>query len=484
MERRPVIVTEQVATAPDDDPAQSTVAANTDKSTNPGRVSTATSTDAVKQTPKPDKHLYQIDFVRLVTFASVILDHIILVVPALVTMSTGALGMLLRYTRDSFFALTGFVLTYQYRDRELKATTFWRRRYKLIGLPFVTWTFFYWFYNRYLGGGWADLRAIADSAATITEAIKSIGYDLVLGHAMYHLYFLSVSMQIYAVFPLILWVLRRTWGYHRYLLAAAAAFHFLLLHAITGPWRWHLIDSPLRVVVNHIEVTILPYILYILVGCVAAMHFPAFQSFMSRFRWPVIASSLVVVVATVVYFVHEVDLGIDIERASNVFLVHNAFAYIAIIAILYCLGTLWQDRRRPGSVADNFMRTAADRSFGIYLAHALALSALLPTIDAHLNIAPWPRMLLSFAMTVVLTVFIVEVLRRSPISLITTGRGTLDWRAQNGTRSLLVGVGALVVGVALRLLDQSLLGNVVIATALLLIVSAAVVLRKQAAAAA
>lgn len=409
------------------------------------------------------------------TFASVILDHVILNIPHIVNMSTGAVGLMMRYTRYSFFALTGFVLTYQYRDRELKALTFWRRRYKLIGLPFVTWSLFYWVYGRYIAGGWTDLRALFDSAASIGLALKSICYDLITGNAWYHLYFLSVSMQIYLVFPGILWVLRRTWGYHRYLLAGSFAFHLGLIYLMTSPPVPFFDHGVQMTIARHLVATILPYQFFILAGCVAAMHYPAFQRFMVRWRLPVIVVSVAVITATIIYFVHQVDLGITIERASNVFLVHNVFAYIAVILILYCLGTLWQDRRRPGSVADGFMRTAADRSFGIYLAHALALSALMPVITKHAGGAPWPLLLLSFVGTVVLTVFIVEVLRRSPISLITTGRNRIDWRTQNAGRSLLVGVFGIIVGAAIRILVEPLPGNLVMATGALLVVSALVV---------
>ncbi|MET9201396.1 acyltransferase [Gordonia sp. NPDC003585] len=427
------------------------------------------------KTRKPDKHLYQIDFVRLVTFASVILDHVILNIPHIVNMSTGAVGLMMRYTRYSFFALTGFVLTYQYRDRELKPLTFWRRRYKLIGLPFVTWSLFYWVYGRYLVGGWSNVASNFESAESITLAVKSICYDLITGNAWYHLYFLSVSMQIYLVFPGILWVLRRTWGYHRYLLAASFAFHLWLIYAMTSPPMQFIPAGVHTALSKHLVATIIPYQFFNLAGCVAAMHYPAFQAFMVKWRKVIIPAGIAVIAATIVYFVNQVDLGISIERASNVFLVHNVFAYIAVILILYCLGTLWQDRRRPGSVADGFMRTAADRSFGIYLAHALALSALMPIIREHAGSAPWPLLLLSFLGTVVLTVFIVEVLRRSPISLITTGRNRLDWRQQNAGRSLIVGIVAIGIGVAVRLVIEPLTGNLIIATAALLVVSAVAV---------
>ncbi|AZG46038.1 acyltransferase [Gordonia insulae] len=426
-----------------------------------------------------DKHLYQVDFVRLVTFASVILDHVILGVASGTDVAAGGLGLLLRYTRYSFFALTGFVLTYQYRDRELRPLTFWRRRYKLIGLPFVVWSLFYWIYGRYRVGGVSGLRDLVDSPQSIMLSLRSIGYDLITGNAWYHLYFLSVSMQIYAVFPLILWVLRRTWGYHRYLLLVSYAAQTTLLYFMVRPTPSFFTHGPQHALWSHLVATIFPYQFFILSGCVAAMHYPAFQRFMLRWRWPVVGAAVVAIALTLAYYLHETQMGESVFRATNVFMVHNSFAYIAIIAMLYCLGTVWQNRRTPGSVADNVMRTAADRSFGIYLAHALALSELMPVVAEHRDAPTWPLIGVAYVGTVALTIFIVEVLRRSPISLITTGRSTIDWRAQNAGRSLAVGVAAIAVGVALRVAFGTLVGDLIVATGALLLVSAGLVTAKQ-----
>lgn len=443
-------------------------------------------TEETQQAPAPespakkrDRHLYQIDFVRLVTFAGVILDHVAIGIAATTLTSMGALGLLLRYTRYSFFALTGFVLTYQYRNRDLRPVEFWRRRYKLIGLPFVVWSLFYWTYGRYRVGGFDALERIFSSAETIGRALKSIVYDLITGGAWYHLYFLSVSMQIYLVFPAVLWVLKRTWGYHRYILVVSGIFQALVMYAMLRPRLPIFHEWPLNIIYNHITITLIPYQFFVLAGCIAAMHYEAFQAFMIRWRWPLIGISFATIVATLCYYVWDVNRGTSIMRASNVFMLHNVFALIGIIVILYCLGTIWQTRRTQGSFADHFMRIGADRSFGIYLAHALALSELQPIITRHRDDWQWPLLLVAFLATAVLTVFIVEVLRRSPISLITTGRSTIDWHEQNWMRSLLVGVVAIVVGVAIRLGMVLTVGNLIAAFGALLVISALVVAVKQ-----
>ncbi|WP_285897388.1 acyltransferase [Gordonia sputi] len=401
---------------------------------------------SLTEKPRRDKHLYQIDLVRLVTFGGVILDHVMIGITAATSVAAGSVELFLRYTRYGFFALTGFVLTYQYRHRSLEPISFWRRRFKLIGLPFVTWTLFYWLYGRYRIGGLETLKGIVADQHSMATAAKSIGYDLITGNAMYHLYFLSVSMQIYLFFPLILAILKRTWGFHRYQLIVSFAIQVTLMYLMVRPPLDIFADGVGGVIWTHLVITIFPYQFFILAGCVAAMHYEAFQAFVIRWRWALLAACVATIGATLAYYLHITSTGTSVARATNVFLPHNVYAFIAIIMMLYCLGTIWQQRRTPGSVPDKILRTASDRSFGIYLAHPLALSALLPTIAP----ASWPgvpRVVFAYAATVAATIFVVEVLRRSPISLITTGRNRLDWRSQNVGRSLAVAAVAIVGGV-------------------------------------
>ncbi|MCP2178175.1 Peptidoglycan/LPS O-acetylase OafA/YrhL, contains acyltransferase and SGNH-hydrolase domains [Williamsia maris] len=426
-----------------------------------------------------DKHLYQLDLVRLITFGAVILDHVVMGAANPANAVAGGVELTVRYSRYGFFFLTGFVLGYQYRNRELKPIEFWRRRFKLIGIPYVTWTIFYWIYSRYRGGGFDALKDTVNSADHIVLSLKSLAYDLVTGNAWYHLYFLFVSMQIYLVFPLVLIILKKTWGYHRYLLAVSFAAHMALLYFMVRPQTGFIQEGPQGVIWRHLLITILPYQFFVLAGIVAALHFEKAHAFTVRWRKFIFSGGLIVLAATLVYFAHKVDVGEEMFRATNVFMPHNAFAYVATIAMLYGLGSMWRERRRPGSRADTFLRTAADRSFGIYLAHALALNELQPTINSHRADPTWLVALIGYLATVALTVFIVEVLRRSPISLMTTGRNMVSWKVQTPVRSIVVGVVAIALGVILRSGFGLLAGDLISITGALLIASAALVFWRQ-----
>ncbi|GEE01231.1 acyltransferase [Gordonia spumicola] len=450
---------------------------------------------------KKDRHLYQIDFVRLVTFAGVILDHVILGMAPYTAIFAQGVGLILRYTRYCFFALTGFVLTYQYRNRDLHAPTFWRRRFKLIGLPFVVWSLFYWLNRHYQNGGVDNIVEIFDSFTHIKLALKSFAYDLITGHAAYHLYFLSVSMQIYVIFPGLLWVIKRTRGYHALMLVISAqiqaAFMFQMVRGaptsffgiqtdlfVSGPD-----EGPLGTLWRYLPITLIPYQFFVFAGCIAAFHFETFTGFMKKYRFYIVGLGTATIIATLVYFKGKANGAVampdraagteEMFRATNVFMLHNAFLFLSVICILFVGGMAWQAHRRPGSLADTVLRKGSDRSFAIYLGHVIVLSEVMSTSRRWTDIPMGVNIVITYVITLILTVFLAEVLRRSPVSLITTGREREDWRKQTPVTSAAVAVGAIVVGVILRMWLNTSIGSLIAAIGVLLLWSAGAVAARQ-----
>ncbi len=413
-----------------------------------------TAPEKVTAPPAPERvtgHLYQLDIVRIVTFAGVIFDHCVSGTTFPFSVASNAVQTVFHYTRNAFFALTGFVLVYQYRDRKLDAIDFWRRRYKAVGLPFVVWTAFYWLYHMYImwPPAFSNVWRTFETWESTKAAFKVLGYDLLTGDAWYHLYFVFVTMQVYLIFPLVLKFLRWTWGYHRYLLAASFVFHMGLLHYMSNVRPEMFNYGILAKLWNHLPATVLPYQFFTLLGCVAAMHLEGVQRFMKRYRFYIIGLAVPVLVATLFYYYRLTELGMFPVTASNVFKPYAAAMFIMIILSLYAAGTYWSDHRTPGSFWDKFLKTASDRSFGIFLVHGFALQELAPTIQRfRLEVYAPIVTVITFIVTVFLTVGISEVLRRTPVSLYTTGRKMIPMAKQNLRNTLLIG-GAMVVAGAI-----------------------------------
>ena len=89
------------------------------------------------------RHLHEVDLFRLLTFASVIAVHVLSAATTSDNVASDGGQLLLHLTREAFFTLTGFVLTFQALRRTQRPGPFWRKRIPLVLTPYLTWTVVY-----------------------------------------------------------------------------------------------------------------------------------------------------------------------------------------------------------------------------------------------------------------------------------------------------------------------------------------------------
>ncbi|MEK6344876.1 MAG: acyltransferase family protein, partial [Curtobacterium sp.] len=87
------------------------------------------------------RHLYEVDVLRILTFACVIGVHTTSHTAATDDVGLAALLGLLHFTRLVFFSLTAFVLVYSYEIRPRPMAQFWPKRFLLVGVPYLAWSF-------------------------------------------------------------------------------------------------------------------------------------------------------------------------------------------------------------------------------------------------------------------------------------------------------------------------------------------------------
>jgi surface polysaccharide O-acyltransferase-like enzyme len=119
-----------------------------------------------------------------------------------------AIDKLSNFAVPVFLMISGLVLFYRYFDfwQPGDALRFYRKRLQFIVAPYLIWSAVYYSYNlwMYRGGvtdwNWADF------------------YDQLLwGEAEYHLYFIAMIVQFYALLPLMIVLARRFAGFARHL---------------------------------------------------------------------------------------------------------------------------------------------------------------------------------------------------------------------------------------------------------------------------
>jgi len=351
------------------------------------------------------RHVDEADVVRVLTFACVIAVHTVHYTNSDQGVGANGVEMILHFTREAFFCLTGFVLVHQSLGRPLRVPAFWRKRFVAVGVPYVAWSVIYEFVKQH---------------ESVSATLRHLPADLALGTAWYHLYFLLVSMQIYLVFPVILWLVKRTAGHHTALLTFSAAIQLAVLAvlAYTPPrsgWAEH--------VAYNADALLPTYQFYVLVGAVAAFHLDRTVDFVRSHRSQIAVCAALVAAATEAFYLVAVHLGKAPETAAAVLQPAMVPWSLAAVALLLALGTVWNERRRPGSGADRALNVASDRSFGIFLVHPLILWFLLQVNSRWVHVPLGPALAVgAYLLVVAGSVAFAEMARHTYFSLALTGR--------------------------------------------------------------
>jgi peptidoglycan/LPS O-acetylase OafA/YrhL len=358
-------------------------------------------------------HIHAVDLVRVLTFAAVIAVHTVATINPPNSVPAGDAVMLLHFTREAFFALTAFVLVHRYRDG-LSVVPFWRRRFLLIGAPYVIWSVIY--------SGLALITVPLPPTGALFGALTQLGRNLLTGTAWYHLYFLVVTMQFYLLFPLFLRLLRGSpgrRGRHWWLLGISAVLQ-------VG------IDAGLRVahpsgmtaqLLGYDGSFVGSYVFYLVLGGVAALHADRVQAWVRGHPAVVLGALVVTGAAAEGRYLRSVLSGSSPVLASDVFQPVMVPWCVAVIAALLALGVGWAARRGagPGSRA---VEIGSDRSFGVFLVHPMVLWALTlgPSAWLSTHVSALSSTVITIAATVLASLLVVEVLRHSPLSMALTGK--------------------------------------------------------------
>jgi peptidoglycan/LPS O-acetylase OafA/YrhL len=354
-------------------------------------------------------YLDQVDVVRLLTFGSVIMVHSIASLTPPDDATARGVLMLLHFTRATFFVITGFVLFHSGYRRDLDLPRFWRRRYLLIGVPYVVWSVIYFAFH-----AWRDGHLGA----------RDFVVELLTGTAEYHLYFLLVSMQVYLVFGLLVALVRRTEGSHGRLLAGVAAYQlvlFWLLHDALP--SWHSAPHWVGVLGGYAQQMLPFYLVYVIAGALAAVHIERTQGWVLRHGRLLGAAVVAGALLTESAYVWQVRSGTPPFRASDVLQPVLVGWTFVLTAGLLVLGLRYALRAADGRPLPG-LREGARISFGVFLVHPLVLGLLLlPPLAARITrlAQPWQTVLLWLA-TVVVSAAFAEVAARTRLSLPLTGR--------------------------------------------------------------
>ena len=268
------------------------------------------------------------------------------------------------------------------------------------------------------------LPASASRASTATPRADMVHLLYLFGTGYYQLYYLLVLLEFYALFPLLLVLLRRTAGHHGLVLLASGWRRSCWCPPCTGAWCRR--------------------------GCRATgprARSPRTSSISSPAWWSpctstssttgsartcalIVAGTLAAAVAAEVWYYLAADhvaswLGSSSDPFQPIVIPFN----IGAIACIYLIGVALVHRRRSKRTR-TVVQSGSDNSYGIYLAQLLFITILGWLGWRHLNgYLPWPLVSVITVVVVFLAcIGLTELLARTPLAKPLTGRTQVPWR--------------------------------------------------------
>ena len=364
---------------------------------------------------KPRVHIYEIDLIRAITVFSVVAIHTLAYTNTLITDKAGFLwinifGHVMHFNRDMFVFVTGLVLTFVYFNKPFSLKKFWLKRFSLVLIPYILWSIFYVIYN--------------NPNLSLLQYVQRSAWDILTGDASFQLYYILLTLQFYAVFPLFLVLLRKVARYPWKTLTISFILQMVLLYFDFHYLQFNFFQAPQwqQMLVKFQDRIFLLYQFFFVLGAFAAVYLNRVQQvFVSHgkiFFSVFIASIVLYVMYT---YLQLFSWGEPLLYGTSA-LQPSVFLYsIPFIIYIAYLAVAWE-RKRPGY---KLVKVISETSFGVYFVHVFALSLisslLLPLVPTFVPVLVKIILVLLLAFSV--SVFFCWVLLKIPFLSWTIGKG-------------------------------------------------------------
>ncbi len=285
-------------------------------------------------------------------------------------------------TRMAFMFITGFVLFFVYYRRDFHVLNFWKKRFTLVGIPYLFWNLFYLFFIKdvYSPGLFSSFKTF-----------MTLLWESLSRGNLFYIYYVLVTLQFYLVFPIMLFVLRKFEKRHPQIFVWSALLQLLIMSLITfAVPKLDTADWPYLLV--HSGSLMLPYVCYFAAGGVAACHYQAIGEFIDRhIRLMVILFAAGFFIMSGHYILVRTFLQYSYSMAISVqqpIYLPYAMLYIGLVMFL---GRIWDRHRkkRGEGLFNRFIQIASKASFGTFLIQPIPIYVVSQLIVPRLTGHPW-----------------------------------------------------------------------------------------------
>ncbi|BAN75350.1 MULTISPECIES: acyltransferase family protein [Lacticaseibacillus] len=321
---------------------------------------------------KKHRYLYEIDLMRLIFIAGVLLNHTTTAFEHQLSSgfaSTALLAthLMIHFTRMGFMFMTGLVLTMVYYSRKRNWPLFFKKRFTTVGIPYVLWNTLLMIGSILLGiGGFTIANFWPDYLSAILHGDQ------------FYLYYVLVTLQLYLLFPAMLWLFKKTEGHHGALALASFGLQLLIVagikyglpHIDTSGWLWWF---------RAYGVNVFTYQFFFIAGGLFSLHAKAVKDWLLDHQLLIGISTLILSFGTIgLYVFNKQILGMTHSAAVSPHQPYMLVYDVVMIAFVALLGqkyATWH-AKQPTHWFACLVGNGAQVSFGVYLCQTIALSLL------------------------------------------------------------------------------------------------------------
>ncbi len=254
-----------------------------------------------------------------------------------------------------FIFLSGFVLIYNYMDKEVSFKAVWqfyRKRMLYIVVPYLILSVFYFVFIQWWYYDFTHIPLIIE---------KFLHAFFIKGGTMYHLYYMYIIVQFYILFPLIWMFFRQRW-LSTFAVPIAFVFHWIFVYM-----NGYLELFPKR------SIVCLNYMVYFLIGAYIAIHWETWSRRFNDARLSTkLVSSLIgswlLLAGAHVFLRYTLSTG---QFSTHVKVYELVFVLYCLLSAALLLGLGSIVVRSSMIRLHNAVISIGALSFGIYLIHPL-----------------------------------------------------------------------------------------------------------------
>lgn len=335
------------------------------------------------------RHLYEIDFMRIFFTLGVLFNHTVNKFTSAMTdgntyYTVRSARVMFHYTRMGFIFISGIVLTLTYFKKH-DWSKFLKKRFGGSLWPYLAWN--------------ALLLTLMIMIGNPNYSLDSFGskyFTIVMHGSSFYLYYMLLVMQLYLLFPVIVYLFQHFARHHSLILSTSFTIQLL-----TDFWIKYVMSqtdtSSWPYWIKAVSINIFAYQFYIFFGVYTWLYHEKVYAFLERHIKQLIILAITMAFGMIAYYRiwNQQYLQLDSDHALSLHQPYIVCYDIVMLSLIFWIGKKYAQRQARG--LPNWLQSLMDRavkvSFGMYLNQTIGL-LIVNYILSTLSLPNWLLLIL------------------------------------------------------------------------------------------